>query len=82
VIIFNDDFDSPSLADRPDAVQVTFTAGASNPRDIPPGLKHAVRILTRHYYDNPTASVGGTMHELPIHLRHLLESERVAGWVA
>lgn len=82
VVVFNDDWTLPDLAKRPDAVQITFTAGVANPVLVDPALKHAVRILVRHYYDNPEAAATGNFSELPFGLRHLLESHRVAGWVA
>jgi len=82
VITFTDDFTAPDLADRPDAVQVTFTAGNATAAAVPPSLKHAIRILVRHYYDHPESVASGTYDELPFGLRHLLESNRVAGWVA
>jgi len=81
VIVFGEDFDAPTLADRPDAVQVTFVAGAANPTQVPPALKHALRILIRHYYDHPDAVDNASFNELPFGLRHLLESNRIAGWV-
>lgn len=82
VITFGEDFTMPDLADRPDAVQVTFTAGNATATAIPPSLKHAVRILVRHYYDYPTAVESATFTDLPLGIRHLLESNRVSGWVA
>lgn len=82
VVIFGEDFDAPDLADRPDAVQVTFTAGASTTAAIPPSMKHAVRLLLRHYYDHPEAVNDTKGAELPYGIKHLLDSNRVAGWVA
>jgi len=82
VITLGDSFSYPSLANRPDAIQVTFTAGYANDTAVPPALKYAVRILLRHYYDNPEAAATGNFNELPFGLRHLLESHRVCGWVA
>ncbi len=81
-ITFDDDFEYPALANRPDAVQVTFTAGATNPRNVPPSCRHAVAILVRHYYDNPSAVSVASVNELPQHLQSLLQQNRVAGWVA
>jgi uncharacterized phiE125 gp8 family phage protein len=82
VITFNDTFTSPALANRPDAVQVTFTAGYASAAAVPPSIKHALRILVRHYYDHPEQIATGAFTELPFNLRHLLESNRVSGWVA
>ncbi len=81
-ICFDEDFTFPDLADRPDAVQVVFVAGATLPSNVPPALKHAMRILIRHFYDHPEAVVAGNFDELPFGLKHLLESHRVSGWVA
>jgi len=80
-LTFDDDFAFPSLANRPDAVQITFTAGATTTAAVPPTLKHALRILVRHYWDNPEAVANGKTEDLPFGLRHLLESNRVSGWV-
>lgn len=73
--------DAPTLEDRPDAVQVEFTAGATTPADVPPVLVHAVRLLTQHFYDNRATVTAGSMNEIPLGVRHLLESQRVGGWV-
>ena len=40
-VSFDEDFSFPDLADRPDAVQVTFTAGNASAASVPPSLKHA-----------------------------------------
>jgi len=82
VIVFGETFTRPSLAARPDAVQITFTAGAANPTLVDPSLKHALRILVRHYYDHPEAVAERTFTDLPYGIQHLLLSNRVAGWVA
>ena len=74
--------DLPALADRADAVQVDFTAGVTDPGAIPPTLMHAVRLLVAHFYELRTpVNVGNIVNELPLGLRHLLESQRVGGWV-
>lgn len=82
VITLSSDFTWPSLADRPDAVQVVFVAGNATAAAIAPSLKHALRILVRHYYDHPELVASGAYDELPFGLRHLLESNRVGGWIA
>lgn len=82
VITFGEDFTSPALANRPDAIQVNFTAGYASATVVPPSVKHALRILVRHYYDHPEAVASGSFEELPFGLRHLLTSNRVYGWTA
>ena len=79
-VLFMDE--PPALAERPDAVQIDFTAGAASPDLIPPTLIHAVRLLAQNYYDNRAAFAASSVNEIPLGLRHLLESQRVGGWVA
>lgn len=75
--------DPPALEDRADAVQVEFTAGATTPASVPPTLIHAVRLLVSHFYEMRSPVVAGiSADEIPLGLRHLLESQRVGGWVA
>ncbi len=82
VITFGEDFDFPELANRPDAVQITFTAGHATATAVPPSLKHALRVMIRHYYDHPETVASGSFNELPFGLKNLLELNRVSGWVA
>lgn len=79
-------------ATKPDtynAVQVTYKAGyleevegLSNRNNSPDGLRHAILMLVKHFYDNPEAVVvsGGsiTVNEVPMGVDILLthESER------
>lgn len=73
----------PSLADRPDAVQINFTAGRASPQEIQPTLLHAVRLLVAHFYELRTpVNVGNSVNDIPLGLTHILESQRVAGFVA
>lgn len=81
-VIFADSFSRPSLANRPDAVQVNFVAGATAAKDIPPTLRHAVLLVIQNFYDRRAAVEDVKFDELPFGLRHLLESNRVGGWVA
>ena len=75
--------DPPTLAERPDAVQIAFTAGAASPANIPPTLVHAVRLLVAHFYALRTpVNVGNIVNDIPMGLRHILESQRVSGWCA
>lgn len=80
-IVFVEGFSAPSLADRPDAVQVTFVAGATAAASVPPTLKHALLITISNFYERRAAVEDVKFSELPFGLRHLLESNRVAGWV-
>lgn len=64
---FDDDYSFPSLnvTDRP-AVSITYVAGQAA-ADIPPALKHAILLLVRHWFDNPSAViVGAPAQALPM----------------
>jgi len=71
----------PALAARPDAIRVEFTAGHATPAAIPAGLLHATRLLVSNFYEQ-RAPIGNITSELPLGLRHLLDSQRIGGWVA
>lgn len=74
--------DPPALAERPDAVQIEFTAGHATPAEIPATLLHALRLLVSNFYEQRAPiNVGNITSELPLGLRHLLDSHRVGGWV-
>lgn len=72
----------PNLAVRPDAVEVTFTCGFADSASVPATLIHAVRLVLVHLYEQRAPSTGGSVNEMPYSLRHLLESQRVGGWIA
>ena len=58
--------------DRIDAVQVEFLAGTST---APPEARHFIRMLVRHWYDNPSAVTSGVMtKEVEFSLRSLAAS--------
>lgn len=68
----------PELEDRPDAIQIRFTAGHTEP----PALQaHAIKMLAAHLYDQrvPVAFAAG--HQIPFGLRNFIESQKIAGWI-
>lgn len=48
----------PGLADRPDAVRVSFTAGWPTVADVPDDIKAAARMLIGHFFENRMAAAG------------------------
>lgn len=73
----------PALADRPDAVQIAFTAGVATAEEVRATLRHCVQLLVAHLYELRTpVNVGNIVNELPYSLKHLLESQRLGGWSA
>lgn len=74
--------DLPPLADRADAVQVEFTAGHVSAELIPSTLAHAVRLLASHWVLQRGKEGNYDPTSIPDGVRHLLESQRLGGWVA
>lgn len=63
---FADTFSAPDLADRPDAVTITFTAGYA-PADCPAALKAAILLMCAHWFENREAgeASGDELQNIP-----------------
>lgn len=73
----------PTPYDRPDAVVVTFTAGASAVSAVPHTLRHAIKLLAAHFYaERQPVNVGNITSELPYGIPSMINSNRVGGLVA
>jgi uncharacterized phiE125 gp8 family phage protein len=73
----------PTLYDRPDAVEITFTAGASVVSAVPHTFRHAITLLAAHFYtERQPVNVGNITSELPFNLQALIDVNRVEGWIA
>jgi uncharacterized phiE125 gp8 family phage protein len=73
----------PSLYyERPGLIQVTFVAGyGSDATDVPAPLKHAIKLLVAHWYENHEGHVvNGYARELPDGIKALCDSYKVA-WI-
>lgn len=82
LVVLKSDTDWPDIYDRPDAVEVNFTAGYADAASVPKILRHAVLLMLAHLYENRAAVSPGTVTEIPYTVKHLLESHRVGGWIA
>lgn len=71
----------PYLYPRPDAVEVNFTAGYADADSVPKPLRHAVMLMLSHLYTHRAAVSAGSMVEIPMSLKYIMESQRVGGWV-
>lgn len=79
MIVLNNGSSWPSLATRPDAVQITYTAGH---QVIPPAAKHAVKLLVGHWYESREAVATGTSKAIEFSLDALtamLDTGRYVG---
>jgi uncharacterized phiE125 gp8 family phage protein len=74
--------DLPALDDRPDAIQISFTAGYANSDLTPAVHKHAQKVLVADMYDQRSSIAFGQPYEIKPVLRNLLENQKVEGWSA
>lgn len=79
-IEFLEGFDYPRLANRNDAVSITYTAGFEDEDSLPTNVKQAAIMLASHWYENreSTAFSGsGEVKEIPQAYESLIRAERV-----
>ena len=68
----------PSLADRINAIEVTYKVGYGVAADVPDGIKQAVLLTIGNWYENrQQVVVGKTATELPKSAQYLLEQYKV-----
>jgi len=66
----------PSIDDRIDAIQITFTAGA----DTAPAMsKHAIRMLVANFYEQRTPISFAAASEVPYTLKSIIEAQKIGG---
>lgn len=69
--------------DRPDAIQISFIAGHSTASAVPPIMRHAIKLLVAHLYEQrvPIQS-GGSISAIPYTLGDMIRNQRVGGHFA
>lgn len=81
-IILDADAAWPDADDRPDAIQITYVSGDSSAGAVKPIIKQAVLLMVKHQFENRLpVMTAGSVNELPFSLKHLIESQRVGGWI-
>lgn len=58
---FKDTYSFPSIHDDRPAVRVTYAAGYASAAAVPDAIKQAMLLLVRHWFDNPSAVIVGTI---------------------
>lgn len=58
---FKDAYSFPSIHDDRPAVRVTYVAGYASAAAVPDAIKQAMLLLIRHWFDNPSAVIVGTI---------------------
>lgn len=71
----------PELEERPDAVQIAFTAGHASAATVPPVLKHAIKVDVSNRYTNRNSDTFGQSYQLDNAFRVLVENQKVGGWI-
>lgn len=65
----------PFIRQRPDAVQVTYTAGyGSTAAYVPEGIKLAMKLLMGHWWENRETTAPGIVTNLPLAAEAILDS--------
>ena len=75
---FDDSFQSPSIYEREDAVEIVYTAGFGAASDVPALLKAAIKGLASYWFEQRLpVNVGNIVNVMPLHVQHMINSYRV-----
>lgn len=81
-IILKSDKSWPSIYDRPDAIQVNFTAGVETVEEVKPRILQCLRLLTAHcYIHRSSIKVGTVMQTVPLTLKYQLDNLKLSGFL-
>lgn len=67
----------PTLADRSDALTITYTTGFADAADVPAPIKQAVQLLVGHWYKERETATAATLKEMPFAVEALLEDYKI-----
>lgn len=82
VLTFRSTFSPPTLAERHDAVRVSFTAGNANWSLVPYSQRQAILFLATHLYELRTPiNVGNIVNDIPMTLSNLITLNRIGGFI-
>jgi uncharacterized phiE125 gp8 family phage protein len=70
----------PSVDARPDAIQITFKAGNPKPCDSSPMLRHAMKMVVAHLYEQRVPIAFAQAHELPHTLNAIVSNLKISGF--
>lgn len=69
----------PVTSREPAALSITCAAGFANAAAVPQNLRHAIFLLTAHYYRHREAVLAGSAVEIPLGVEALIAIDR-RGW--
>lgn len=66
--------------ERPDAIEILFVAGHSTVAEVPPMMRHAIKLMAAHLYENRSPYITGTIvNAMPMTLTSLIQNQRIGG---
>ena len=68
----------PATQQRPDAIWVEYEAGYGAAADVPPEIKHAIKMLTAHYEYQRVNSTEKPLSDVPFGFSDLIGAHRVS----
>lgn len=78
-VFFKDTFTFPDVYERPDAIEIAFTAGfGASASDVPQLLKVVIMALAAYWFEQRLpVNVGNIVNPMPLHVQHMINSYRV-----
>ena len=67
----------PTIRTTPNAITVTYVAGYGDASDVPDSIKHALKFLVSHWYENREPVGDKPLSEIPITVERLLWGNRL-----
>jgi len=66
--------------ERPDAIEILFIAGHSAVENVPPMMRHAIKLMAAHLYETRQPIITGTIvAAMPFTLSSLIQNQRTGG---
>jgi len=72
----------PTVDDRPDAIQIEFTAGHEDADAVSALQKHAVKLMAATLYENRMPLAPVDLREIPYTLQTIINSIKAGGWLS
>jgi uncharacterized phiE125 gp8 family phage protein len=66
--------------ERPDAVEILFQAGYATAAEVPATLRHALKMLVAHWYENRMPLAAVALQQIPFSLQALITHNRTTGF--
>ena len=79
-IFFASDYTLPTVnTDRPDAIQIIFTAGFATISEVSPMIRHAIKLLAGHWYENRIDLAPVNLMPIKNNVHDIIHNQRKGG---